>query len=163
MSDTDFFRAIKKMTENNKIILEIFEIVKYDYANKVIEIKRPFEKTTFDNVMISSVGLGNNCGVAVGYQVGDTVLVYDFNGQYIIVSSLHNIFFPGVKDTEIWPKPKEIIIQSNALSKVRLKSDGGFQLFNKENYGIECSATGEVNIRCKTKIKHTQTPGDFND
>jgi hypothetical protein len=157
----DFVTGLKRMIKaNNKIMLELFEITKYDSVNKKISIKRPYEKTEFDNVLIGGVGLGNNKGVIIGYEVGEYVLVLDMMGQYVIVCSINNIFFPNKKDIQIWPLTKEIIIQTNALSRIKLKADGSFKLYNRENYGIECDANGNLILRGKT-IKHTKTVGTW--
>lgn len=151
MSESDFINTLRKMIKSNsKIYLELFEVIKYDEVQRIIEIKRPYEKTSYTNVIISSVGLGDNRGVSIGYEVGDYVLVYDMSGQFVIVNSVHNVFFPGQKDTEIWPKPKEIIIQSSSLGRIKLQNDSGFKIMQKDGYGIQCDKDGNIVINAKT-------------
>lgn len=149
------------------------------------QIKHLNFKYTLDNVPIAGVGLGNNKGILKYPSIGDFVLVAFQDKNPFIIGTIPDYFsqkpdnIPLIREDELIIVPKEkgsivLFQQNNDLiiriadengdvsrgSRVKLSHDGSLKLFNKDNYGIEVDASGNMTLRGVT-INSTQTPGVF--
>ena len=149
------------------------------------QIKHFNFKYTLDNVPITGIGLGNGRGIYKYPNIGDFVIVGFIGEDPFIVGTVPDYFTqtpdssPLIKLNELIIIPNEngslILFQDNndiiirtADSdgdldngcKIKFGTDGGFKVFNKDNYGYECDKNGVVTIRA-TQINHTQTPGTW--
>lgn len=149
------------------------------------QIKHTDFTYTIDDVPMAGLGLGNNKGIIKYPAVGDFVLVaFVSSDRPYILGTLYDIFtqapdnIPQIKLNELALVQKEngsiilmkdnndIVLRSADSTgafngaKLRLNSDGSFKLFNKDNYGIECDASGNIKLRGVT-VDATQTPGTF--
>jgi len=145
MDETEFMKTLKDMIKQAKFSLEMFEIVTYDETNGNIVARRLFEKNQITDIIVCSVGLGNDRGIAVGYEPGDYFIGAKINGQVFLLNTIYNEYNP-IPDVKIIPKSKEMIIKSNSGSKIKLSQDGSFKVYNSNNYGIECDSSGNITI-----------------
>jgi hypothetical protein len=162
--------------------LQYYLVTDVNPSKFTVSIKHPnFKKSAFNDVPISSIALGHNKGIMSLPAPGDLVLV-GFLGkgvtQPIVLGNVFNTngqypqIIPQIKQNEmllaaqsggafiVIRQDNSIILKAKTGAKIKINLDGSFKLFNKNNYGIECDASGNITIR-GTSINHTQTPGSF--
>ena len=179
----DFKKVITELVDNRiaeQRGIDLYTVTGMGEVPLTVNIKRITQVESHDNVEIMGIGLGNGKGQIKLPNVNDVVLVMFIQNSEtpIIIGTLFDIYSAeqdsklDVLLNEYFVNNKEnggyihidnednVKIISHNGAKYRLNKDGSFKLFNKDNYGIECDASGNIILR-GTTINHTQTPGDF--
>lgn len=154
------------LTENNQLLISGTEL------NKGRKINR---------IKFSGLNFGNGRGVVFYPKTNDIIMAVNLFGEYIYLTSLYDTY-TGTPDNQIQIKSDEmyivsqsfgsyvkftsednIVIHTNNGAKYKLLKSGGWKLYSKDGYGIECSDDGEVLIRDKTgtEVGYTNSPGTF--
>lgn len=169
--------------------ISIYKVTEVNTVNYTVNIRDlNFMQLEYTDVPIAGMNLGHYKGVMWLPEPDDLVLVLFLGGQNFrpfIIGSIFDIFtqipdgIPTISRQEIFMTNKTFgsIIKINNLNEIelkvadstgnlangarfKLKPDGSFKLFSKDNYGIECDASGNVTIR-GTTVTHTQSAGTF--
>ena len=171
---------IAKKAVENQNGLDLYQIsnINLDYT---YNIKKLNSSENYEHVSFLGFNLGNGKGLISQLEVNDLVLVGFLKDSELpfILGSVFNRYMssedqiipilPGelflnatINGSYIFINDKEdVVINTNTGSKIKLKKDGSFKLFNKTNHGVEVDSSGNMTFRGVT-INHTQTPGDFN-
>jgi len=173
---------IKSMIEEQIDSQRHIDLYKVTTVNPdlTVNITRLNMNTSFDNVEMLGLGLGNGKGQVNLPDENDLVLVAFIANSHtpIVLGTLFDVFTPE-KDNKldvlkdeyfvnnkidggfIWITNKnDIILKTPNGAKIKLKEDGSFKLFSKTNHGIEVDASGDVTIR-GTTVNYTQNPGTW--
>lgn len=176
-------KIIENMIEQHTSFLnftDIFLVTGVNLDSQTFSIKRMNVDESFDDVEIVGLGLGNGrCQMRLP-SVNDIVLVtfiansktpiilgtlYDNvsnekdqkiqlkDGEYYVNSQVNGSFL-------FFKQDNEIILRTPNGGKIKLKEDGSFKLFDKNNYGIESNGSGGITIR-GSSINHTTNPGTW--
>lgn len=168
--------------------IEIYKVTGVDEVNFTVNVRHlNWKSIEYTNVRIASVGLGDQKGMMKLPGVDDLVVIAFLGGtssQPIVLGTLFDSYtqspdgIPQIKENEFYVTNKGLgsfmlIKEDNSIdfrvadadgnltgAKLRLSPDGSFKLFNKDNYGIECDASGNIKLRGVT-VDATQTPGTF--
>jgi hypothetical protein len=166
--------------------LQLFVVTGVNKDRYTAQIKSMARTVQYDDVPIMTMCAGNYRGVMCLPHVGDFVLVLFVGGTSVRPIILGNVFdqvsqtqdnVPLLEEHQFLLAPQEagpfltflpdgaITMRTvgaggdpNLGSRFSLKPDGSFKLFNKDNYGVEVDAAGNMTLRGVT-INATQSPG----
>ena len=179
----------QKMREIMSIDIGYVESVNNDGTEStdyMITVKVPDKNISLTNVPILTNYVDDDAGHMVVPKIGQLCIVGFLGGQTedvvclgfirrtysaeivdkvtgkISLSAVKESMQTGVADVnyKIRTVGRDIIFECKDGSKIRINADGSFKLFNKDNYGIEVDASGNMILRGVT-IQHTQTPGTW--
>ena len=169
--------------------ISIWKVTEIDSATYTVNIRDlNFKQLEYKNVPILGIGMGHYKGIFKFPEVDDLVLVAFLGGtslQPVMLGSLIDTYTQN-PDGVVRINTNELLITQKTYgsiifikadnsieikvpdstgdltkgARMKLSPDGSFKLFNKDNYGIETDAAGNVTIRGVT-INSTQTPGTF--
>jgi hypothetical protein len=161
--------------------LDIFVVTGVDTVAHTLNIKRMNVNESYSSVAIVGLGLGNGRGQLKLPLVGDVVVAgFLANSETPVVLGTVFDVFSTVKDAKLDIRLNEyfvnnrtngayihiddannIMLKTPTGGKLALLANGGLKLFNKDNYGIEVKADGDIIIRAKVHVDTTTTPGTF--
>ena len=160
--------------------LQIFKVtdVPYKTSGKItqakLNIKHPNSGLQYDDVPMMGTGLGHLKGVYMYPSVDDFVIVGFLGDQPIVLGSVNDFFtqtpdsVPQIEENEVIVVGKEkgqyiylnnsgdILIKTVNGAKIKITEDNTFKIFNADDYGIECDASGDVTVYSNTVVKADQ-------
>lgn len=81
-------------------------------------------------------------------------------GSYLIIKDNNTIKLNNTLGGNITIDDTGTMVFTPTGAKIRINIDGSFKIYNKDNYGIDCDASGTLTLR-GTTINHTQTVGTW--
>jgi len=149
----------KKIHFKNDI--KIAEVISVNYEKNTMKVKDLFTKFYIQNVRITTPFKNNGYGFYFYPEIGDFVIVMEYNGLWFNLCSLNNIFLVDEKDPTGKNKIKfttnDVVIWLKDGAKIKLYKSGAFKLLNKGNYGIYCDENGNITISGKS-INFSNSP-----
>ena len=179
----------QKMSEMIAIDIGYVESVNtngIESTDYMITVNVPDKNLSLENVPVLTNYVDDDAGHMVVPKIGQLCIVGFLSGQTedvvclgfirrtysaeivdkvtgkISLSAVKEAMQTGVADTnyKIRTVGRDIIFECKDGSKIRLNDDGSFKLFNKDNYGIEVDASGNMTLR-GVSINATQSPGSW--
>jgi len=173
----DINDRIEKAITNLFFKVRVTDIIE-DEGKKYITGGRIENSEQINRIKLTGIAVGNGRGVISLPRAGDVIVVMSLFGEYFYVTSVYDEYSQSA-DNQIPVNENELMIVNKSWgsfvkmdasdniilntfdgAKIRVNKDGSFKMYNKDNYGIESNANGDITIRGKT-VNHTQTPGQW--
>lgn len=166
--------------------IQPYVVTDVNEENYSVNVRHPVRTAEYSEVPVLGLGLGHLKGVMKLPKENDWVLVAFLANspeRPVVLGTLFDVFsqspdtIPSVANDQLVLVSKEagsfislnpdnsILLNSVSSNgnpalgaKIKLYPDGSFKVFNRDGYGIECDASGNVTIR-GVNITMTQTPG----
>jgi len=182
---TELKNVIIEQVKKNSSTLRIFQVTDVsskDNSERVdtfsANIKDPNSSIQYNNVPMIGINLGNLKGIISYPNKNDFVVVGWLDNEPVIIGTIFDFFsqsidnIPLIKQNEMIIVSKEagqyiymnsdgdIIMKTPSGGKFKIKNDGSFKLFTKDNYGIEGTKTGDINIYTGNAVIISGTGGE---